>query len=332
MFDLRSEDVFWCTADIGWITGHSYVVYGPLLNGCKILIYEGAPSEPDWGRTWSMIERYRVTKFYTAPTAIRAFMSQEEDWPSKYDLSSLKLLGSVGEPINPKAWHWYDQNVGKKRCPIVDTWWQTETGSIMISALPGCVPTKAGSAATPLFGVKPEILDSQGESVPANEGGSLVIKNPWPSMARTIFGRSPALRRAVLESLSGYYCTGDGARQDEDGYFWVMGRIDDVLNVSGHRLSTMEIESALVSHNSVSEAAVVARPDDLTGQAIVCFVMTGNVEEPSSDLTSTLTQHVVEQIGKLARPAEIRVVQSLPKTRSVKLCGESFGIWPVEEK
>ena len=319
VFDLRDEDTFWCTADIGWVTGHSYVVYGPLSNGATIFMYEGAPNQPGPDRFWEMIARWQVTIFYTAPTAIRAFMRWGEEWPGKHDLSSLRLLGSVGEPINPEAWMWYRRVIGGDRCPIVDTWWQTETGAIMISPLPGATPTKPGSATMPLPGIEADVTHKNGAPCKPNEGGYLVVRRPWPSMLRTIFGDHDRYLETYFTEVPGCYFAGDGARKDEDGYFWIMGRVDDVLNVSGHRLSTMEVESALVSHPKVAEAAVVGRPDDLKGQAIVAFVTPRQGTTAGEALAAELRNHVVEQIGALARPEEIRFADALPKTRSGKI-------------
>src|SRR5690242_16731545 len=318
VFDLKDEDLYWCTADIGWVTGHSYVVYGPLSNGATALMYEGAPNWPEPDRFWSMIERHRVNIFYTAPTAIRAFIRWGDQWPAKHDLSSLRLLGSVGEPINPEAWMWYRKQIGGDRCPIVDTWWQTETGAIMISPLPGATATKPGSATRPLPGVAADVVHKDGTSCAANEGGFLVIKKPWPSMLRTIFGDHERFIKTYFGEVEGCYFAGDGARKDEDGYFWVMGRVDDVINVAGHRLSTMEVESALVSHPKVAEAAVVGRPDDLKGQAIVAFVTPRQGVAADDALAKILREHVSAQIGALARPEEIRFAEALPKTRSGK--------------
>ena len=319
VFDLKDEDVYWCTADIGWVTGHSYVVYGPLSNGATVLMYEGAPNHPEPDRFWSIVERHRVNILYTAPTAIRAFIKWGEHWPLKHDLSSLRLLGTVGEPINPEAWMWYREVIGKGRCPIVDTWWQTETGAIMITPLPGATPTKPGSATKPFPGVEADIMTRDGEPVEANQGGYLVIKRPWPSMLRTIWGDDERYREQYWSQIEGIYFAGDGARRDEDGYFWIMGRIDDVINVSGHRLGTAEVESALVSHASVAEAAVVARPDDLKGSAIVAFVTLEGTYTPSDELKEILRAHVAKEIGSLARPEEIRFSDMLPKTRSGKI-------------
>ncbi|MBV8759052.1 MAG: acetate--CoA ligase [Deltaproteobacteria bacterium] len=319
VFDLRDEDIFWCTADIGWVTGHSYVVYGPLANGATVLMYEGAPNQPGPDRFWDIIAKWGVTVFYTAPTAIRAFMRWGDQWPAKHDLSSLRLLGSVGEPINPEAWMWYREQIGHNRCPIVDTWWQTETGSIMISPLPGATPTKPGSATRPLPGIAADVVHKDGTPAKANEGGFLVIKKPWPSMLRTIFGDHERFQKTYFGEVAGCYFAGDGARKDADGYFWVMGRVDDVINVAGHRLSTMEVESALVSHPKVAEAAVVGRPDDLKGQAIVAFVTPRQGVAADEALAKVLREHVSSQIGALARPEEIRFAEALPKTRSGKI-------------
>src|SRR5205085_4422200 len=297
VFDLIDEDIYWCTADIGWVTGHSYVVYGPLQNGATVLMYEGAPNHPGPDRFWQIIERHKVTVFYTAPTAIRAFMKWGEQWPRKYEMKSLRLLGSVGEPINPEAWMWYREVIGRGRCPVVDTWWQTETGAIMISPLPGAIPTKPGSATRPLPGIIAEVVDNQGREVPRNMGGFLVIRKPWPSMLRTIYGDDERYKQQYWTRVRGNYFTADGARMDEDGYLWIMGRVDDVLNVSGHRLSTMEVESALVHHPKVAEAAVVGRPDEIKGEAIACFVTLVGGEKPTEDLKAELTDHVVKEIG-----------------------------------
>jgi acetyl-CoA synthetase len=319
IFDLKDEDIYWCTADIGWVTGHSYVVYGPLSNGATVLMYEGAPNHPQPDRFWDIIERHRVNIFYTAPTAIRAFIKWGEQWPLKHDLSSLRLLGTVGEPINPEAWIWYHETIGKGSCPIVDTWWQTETGAIMISPLPGATPTKPGSATKPFPGIEADVMTRDGKSVGANQGGYLVIKRPWPSMLRTIWGDDERYREQYWSQIENIYFAGDGARRDEDGYFWIMGRIDDVINVSGHRLGTAEVESALVSHDAVAEAAVVGRPDELKGSAIVAFVTLEGTHQPSPELNADLREHVVKEIGALARPDEIRFSDMLPKTRSGKI-------------
>jgi acetyl-CoA synthetase len=319
IFDLKDEDVYWCTADVGWVTGHSYVVYGPLSNGTTVLMYEGAPNFPEPDRFWDLIERHRVNVFYTAPTAIRAFIKWGEQWPLKHDLSSLRLLGTVGEPINPEAWMWYHKTIGKGVCPIVDTWWQTETGAIMISPLPGATPTKPGSATKPFPGIEADVMTRDGKPVGANEGGYLVIKRPWPSMLRTIWGDDERYREQYWSQIENIYFAGDGARRDQDGYFWIMGRIDDVINVSGHRLGTAEVESALVSHEAVAEAAVVARPDELKGSAIVAFVTLEGSHRPSPELNAELRAHVTKEIGALARPDEIRFTDTLPKTRSGKI-------------
>lgn len=319
VFDLKEDDTYWCTADIGWVTGHSYIIYGPLANGATTVMYEGAPNHPREDRFWDIIEKYRVNIFYTAPTAIRAFTKWGDEWPAKHDLSSLRLLGTVGEPINPEAWMWYHEVIGGGRCPIVDTWWQTETGMIMIAPLPGAIPTKPGSATRPFPGVAAEVVDKQGNPVPANSGGLLVIRKPWPSMLRTIFGDDERYKQQYWSQIPGCYFTADGARRDEDGYFWIMGRVDDVLNVSGHRLSTMEVESALVHHPKVAEAAVVGRPDEIKGEGIACFVTLVSGMEPTEELKKELKDHVVKEIGALARPDEIRFSESLPKTRSGKI-------------
>ncbi|MFN3392579.1 MAG: acetate--CoA ligase [Meiothermus ruber] len=320
IFDLKETDTYFCTADVGWITGHSYVVYGLLQNGATTLMYEGAPNAPDEGRIWSIIEKYSVSILYTAPTAIRAFMKWGEQWPLKYNLSSLRLLGSVGEPINPEAWLWYYKVIGKERCPIVDTWWQTETGGIMITTLPGVHPMKPGHAGKPFFGVKPEIVDTSGQPVNnPDEGGHLIIQKPWPSMLRTVWGDPERFERQYFSQYPGNYFTGDGARRDEDGYYLILGRVDDVLNVSGHRLGTMEVESALVSHPAVAEAAVVGRPDPIKGEGIVAFVTLKTGFTPSAELAQELKAHVVKAIGAIARPDEIRLTDALPKTRSGKI-------------
>jgi acetyl-CoA synthetase len=319
VFDLKEEDTFWCTADIGWVTGHSYVVYGPLANGATSLMYEGAPNWPEPDRFWQIVARHRVNVFYTAPTAIRAFIRWGEQWPLKHDLSSLRLLGTVGEPINPEAWMWYRTVIGKERCPIVDTWWQTETGAIMITPLPGATPTKPGSGTLPFFGVAPEVVDKDGREVPPGAGGYLVIRRPWPSMLRTVHGDPQRYVDQYWKRFPGTYFTGDGARRDADGYFWIMGRVDDVINVAGHRLGTMEVESALVSHPEVAEAAVVGRPDELKGQALVAFVTVPAGLTPTDALRQTLKDHVVREIGAIARPDEIRFTDALPKTRSGKI-------------
>ena len=318
VFDLKDEDTYWCTADIGWVTGHSYVVYGPMANGATTVMYEGAPNWPDEGRFWELIEKYRINIFYTAPTAIRAFIKWGDEWPNKFDLSSLRLLGSVGEPINPEAWMWYHRVIGGERCPIVDTWWQTETGGIMLSPLPGITATKPGSCTRPLPGVVPEIVSDKGEPLGANQGGLLVLKQPWPSMLRTLYGDHQRFKDVYFGKLAGLYFAGDGARRDEDGYYWVMGRVDDVLNVAGHRLSTMEVESALVSHPNVAEAAVVGFPHEIKGEGICCFV---SLKRGAGDeaLKKELTNHVRKQIGAIATPDQIRFSATLPKTRSGKI-------------
>jgi acetyl-CoA synthetase len=319
VFDLREEDVYWCTADIGWVTGHSYVVYGPLQNGATVLMYEGAPNWPDFSRFWKIVDDHKVTVFYTAPTAIRAFIKWGDQHVDKYSLESLRLLGTVGEPINPEAWMWYREKIGHNRCPIVDTWWQTETGAILIAPIPGAVPTKPGSATRPFFGILPEVVTKEGQQVPAGSGGLLVVRKPWPAMARTVYGDPERYRKTYFTDVPGCYFTGDGARQDADGYFWLMGRVDDVINVSGHRLGTMEVESALVAHPKVAEAAVVGRPDALKGQAISAFVSLEGGNEPSEQLKDELRKWVSKEIGSLARPDDIRFTEALPKTRSGKI-------------
>ncbi|GAB4343689.1 MAG: acetate--CoA ligase [Cyanophyceae cyanobacterium] len=323
-FDLQETDVYWCTADVGWITGHSYIVYGPLSNGATTVMYEGAPSAANPGCFWDVIEKYGVTIFYTAPTAVRAFIKMGDEHPNARDLTSLRLLGTVGEPINPEAWMWYHRVIGGERCPIVDTWWQTETGGFMLTPLPGAIATKPGSATKPFPGIIAEIVDLDGNPVPDNTGGYLVIKHPWPSAIRTVFGDDDRYRRTYWEHIPPkngqyFYFAGDGARRDEDGYFWVMGRVDDVVNVSGHRLGTMEIESALVSHPAVAEAAVVGKPDELKGEDIVAFVILEGEAVPSDALATELKRHVVGEIGAIARPGEIRFSEALPKTRSGKI-------------
>ncbi|HVX61013.1 MAG TPA: acetate--CoA ligase, partial [Pirellulales bacterium] len=318
VFDLRDEDVFWCTADCGWITGHSYVVYGPLSAGATVMMYEGAPNWPHEDRFWKIIEKYRVTIFYTAPTAIRAFIKWGDAWVDKHDLSSLRLLGTVGEGINPEAWMWYHRKIGGERCPIVDTWWQTETGGIMMSPLPGAIPTKPGSCTKPLPGIVPAIVDEDGKPVEQGHGGWLVIKHPWPGMLRGIWGDDDRYKDQYWGKIPHCYLAGDNARCDKDGYYWIMGRIDDVLNVSGHRLSTIEIESALVSHPLVAEAAVVGRPDELKGEAVAVFV-TLKTGQASEALRNELRQHVRKEIGALAQPDDVRFTNALPKTRSGKI-------------
>ena len=319
VFDLKESDTYWCTADIGWITGHSYVVYGILSCGATSLLYEGAPNHPEPDRFWSIIDRHKVSILYTAPTAIRAFMRWGDDYVKRHDLTSLRLLGTVGEPINPEAWRWYHKVIGGGRCPIVDTWWQTETGAIMITSLPGAVPMKPGSATVPFFGVVPKVFDETGQPVPKNTGGKLVLTQPWPSMLRTLWNDDERYRSQYWGEYKNTYFTGDGCRQDADGYFWIVGRIDDVLNVSGHRLGTAEIESALVSHPDVAEAAVVGRPDELKGSGIVAFVTVKSGIEPDEALRQALRAHVTKEIGALARPDDIRFAAALPKTRSGKI-------------
>jgi acetyl-CoA synthetase len=319
VFDYKPEDIYWCTADVGWITGHSYIVYGPLANGVTQVIYEGAPNHPECDRFWDIIERHKVSILYTAPTAIRAFMKWGDEWPEKHDLTSLRLLGTVGEPINPEAWMWYHKKIGGGKCPIVDTWWQTETGAIMISPLPGATPTKPGTATLPFFGVVPEVVDDQGKPVKKGEGGKLIVRTPWPSMLRGIYGDTKRFKETYWSEVPGSYFTGDGVRQDKDGYFWIVGRIDDVLNVSGHRIGTAEVESALVSHPSVAEAAVVGRPDELKGQALVVFVTLKSGKIASDDLKKELRNHVGKEIGPVAKPDDIRFAEALPKTRSGKI-------------
>ena len=324
IFDLQDTDVYWCTADVGWITGHSYIVYGPLSNGATTLMYEGAPRASNPGCFWDVIEKYGVNIFYTAPTAIRAFIKMGEHHPKSRNLSSLRLLGSVGEPINPEAWMWYQKIIGGNRCPIVDTWWQTETGGIMITPLPGAIATKPGSATLPFPGIIADVVDLDGNNVPDNEGGYLAIRHPWPGMMRTVYGDPDRFRRIYWEHIPPTdgkytYFAGDGARKDEDGYFWVMGRVDDVLNVSGHRLGTMEVESALVSHPAVAEAAVVGKPDELKGEEVVAFVTLEGTYQASEELSKELKKHVVNEIGAIARPGEIRFTDALPKTRSGKI-------------
>ncbi len=319
VFDLKPDDLYWCPADVGWITGHSYVVYGPLLNGATELLYEGTPTHPTPARHWEMIERYGVTIYYYAPTAIRAFMKAGEQHPKQHDLSSLRLLGTVGEPINPEAWMWYHRVIGSERCPIVDTWWQTETGGIMITTLPGVHDTKPGAAGKPFFGVEPAIMDLEGNEQEGGSGGYLTLKRPWPSMLRTVYGDDDRYRAQYWTEIPHVYFAGDGARRDSDGYFWIMGRVDDVVNVSGHRLGTAEVESALVSHPAVAEAAVVGRPDEVKGQGIVAFVTLEGVREGTDELLAELRQHVTKEIGAIARPDEIRFADALPKTRSGKI-------------
>jgi acetyl-CoA synthetase len=319
VFDIREEDVYWCTADIGWVTGHTYTIYGPLAAGATVVMYEGAPNHPQNDRFWQIIEKYRVNIFYTAPTAIRTFIKWGDEWVRKHDLSSLRLLGTVGEPINPEAWMWYRRVIGGERCPIVDTWWQTETGGIMISPMPGATPTKPGSATRPLPGIAAEVVNREGKPVGANQGGLLIIRKPWPGMLRTIYRDPERYTRQYFSQIEGAYFTGDGARRDDEGYFWIMGRVDDVIKVSGHRLGTMEIESALVSHPAVAEAAVVGRPDEIKGESIMAFVTLEGGRQGNDQLREELRAHVVKEIGALARPDELRFSDSLPKTRSGKI-------------
>ena len=324
IFDIREDDVYWCTADVGWITGHSYIVYGPLSNGSTTVMYEGAPRPSKPGAFWELIQKHGITIFYTAPTAIRAFMKNGREVPDQHDMSTLRLLGTVGEPINPEAWMWYRDVIGGGRCPIIDTWWQTETGGVMISPLPGATPTKPGSATLPLPGIEADVVDAEGNSCAADEGGYLVVRRPWPGMMRTVHGNPQRFRESYWEHIrpadgNHLYFAGDGARRDQDGYFWVMGRVDDVINVSGHRLGTMEIESALVSHPAVAEAAVVGRPDDLKGEGIVAFVTLESGRDSDDALIAELRGHVGAEIGPIAKPDEIRCSDALPKTRSGKI-------------
>ena len=319
VFDYHDEDIFWCTADIGWVTGHSYLVYGPLAAGATNVMFEGVPTYPDSGRFWAIVEKYKVNSFYTAPTVLRALMRDGDEWPNKYDLSSLRILGSVGEPINPEAWMWYYQVIGKERCPIVDTWWQTETGGVLITPLPGATPLKPGSATFPFFGVDPQILRENGNPAEVNEGGYLVITRPWPGLTRGVYGDPDRFQDTYFAQFPGVYFSGDGARRDEDGYFWLMGRVDDVLNVSGHRIGTAEVESALVSHELVTEAAVVGYPHDLKGQGIYAFVTLKSGVEKADDLKKTLVKHVRKEIGPIASPDKIHFADALPKTRSGKI-------------
>jgi len=319
VFDLKESDIYWCTADVGWVTGHSYVVYGPLMNRATAFMYEGAPTTPGPDRFWEMIARNKITILYTAPTAIRAFMRLGDEHPKKHDMSSLRLLGSVGEPINPEAWIWYREVIGGGRCPVVDTWWQTETGAIMVTPLPGATPTKPGSATLSLPGIKAEVLDKDGKPVPRGSGGKLFVTRPWPSMLRTVHGDPERYEKTYFSEIPGIYFTGDGARVDQDGYLWVMGRVDDVVNVAGHRLGTAEVESALVSEGRVAEAAVVGRPDDLKGTSLVAFVTLKKGVEPTAAMKQALAAHVAKEIGAIARPDEIRFAEGLPKTRSGKI-------------
>ncbi|MGK7906240.1 MAG: acetate--CoA ligase [Synechococcus sp.] len=319
VFDLKETDVYWCTADVGWITGHSYIIYGPLSNGATTVMFEGAPRPSKPGALWEVVEKYGVNIFYTAPTAIRAFIKAGEDIPNQYDLSSLRLLGTVGEPINPDVWMWYRRVIGGDRCPIVDTWWQTETGGIIITSLPGAVPSKPGAAGFPLPGIQADVVTLEGNPTPTDQGGFLIIKQPWPGMLRNVYGNPERFHRTYFGEVEGAYFAGDGARKDADGYFWVMGRVDDVINVSGHRLGTMEIESALVSHPMVAEAAVVGRPDDLKGEAIAAFVTLEGNQQGSDTAIADLKQHVAKEIGAIARPDDIHFTDALPKTRSGKI-------------
>ena len=319
IFDLKEDDVYWCTADVGWITGHSYVVYGPLSCGATTVMYEGVPVHPGPDRWWELIAKWGVTIFYTAPTAIRTFIRLGDEHPERHDLSSLRLLGTVGEPINPEAWMWYHNVIGKKKCPIVDTWWQTETGGIMISALPGGVNTKPGSATLPFPGIHATVLDEDGQEVKPREGGLLAVRHPWPGMLRGIWGDKKRYRETYWGKWKNTYFPGDGAHRDRQGYFWIMGRIDDVMNISGHRIGTMEVESALVSHPDVAEAAVVGRPDEITGTAIVAFVTPTGKAKAGASFQGALKKHVTNEIGAIARPADIRFTTALPKTRSGKI-------------
>ncbi|MCC6369123.1 MAG: acetate--CoA ligase [Bryobacterales bacterium] len=319
VFDLKEQDTYWCTADIGWVTGHSYTVYGPLCAGATSVMYEGAPDYPAFDRFWRIVEKYRISILYTSPTAIRALLRQGDSWPNSHDLSSLRLLGSVGEPINPAAWEWYHRVIGKGRCPIVDTWWQTETGSILIAPMPGAVPAKPGSGTLPMPGIIPEVVDFNGNPMGDGKEGFLIIRRPWPSMLRTIWGDPDRFKEQYWSRIPGIYFTGDAARRDSDGYFWILGRVDDVMNVSGHRLSTMEVESALVHHPAVAEAAVVGKPHEITGQAVCCFVTLKKGDWDHEQLGKDLRQWVAHEIGAFARPEEIRFAESLPKTRSGKI-------------
>jgi len=319
IFDYHENDIFWCTADIGWVTGHSYIVYGPLCNAATTVMFEGVPNFPKPDRFWEIVEKYKVNIFYTAPTAIRAIAREGNDWPAKRDLSSLRILGTVGEPINPEAWIWYHEQIGKEKCPIVDTWWQTETGGILITPLPGAIPLKPGSATVPFFGVDPQVVREDGSQADVNEGGYLVIRKPWPGMMRTVYGQHERFKETYFIQFPGVYFTGDGARKDEDGYFWLMGRVDDVINVSGHRMGTAEIESALVSHPKVAESAVVGMPHDIKGQGIYAFVTLKAGVEKSDALKKELVAHVRKEIGPIATPDVIQFADALPKTRSGKI-------------
>jgi acetyl-CoA synthetase len=319
VFDIKDDDVYWCTADIGWVTGHSYIVYGPLSNGTTSLMYEGTPTYPGKDRMWEIVEKYKANIFYTAPTAIRALLKLGREYPDRHDLSSLRVLGTVGEPINPRAWEWYHEVIGGGRCPVVDTWWQTETGGIMIAPLPGLTTTKPGSATRPFPGIKPAIYDENGKPIEGTDTGYLVVERPWPGMLRTIYKDPQRYEDTYWNVYEGVYFVGDGARRDEDGYFWIMGRIDDVMNVSGHRISTAEVESALVSHEAVAEAAVIGRKDEDKGQAVFAYVTLEGEREGSQDLKDALRQHVRKQIGALASPDDMIFTDDLPKTRSGKI-------------
>jgi acetyl-CoA synthetase len=319
IFDYHPEDVFWCTADIGWVTGHSYIVYGPLANGATSVLFEGVPNYPHPDRFWEVVEKYRVNTFYTAPTALRAIAREGDQWVKKHDLSSLRLLGTVGEPINPEVWLWYHQVVGGGRCPIVDTWWQTETGGILITPLPGAMPIKPGSAGLPFFGVEPVLVDAEGQEVRGPGVGNLCLRRPWPGQMRGVYGDPDRFFETYFRQYPGLYFTGDGCRRDEDGYYWITGRVDDVINVSGHRLGTAEIESALVSHEAVAEAAVVGMPHDIKGQGIYAYVTLNVGVEPSADLKRELVAHVRREIGPIATPDVIQWAPGLPKTRSGKI-------------
>jgi acetyl-CoA synthetase len=316
VFDLKDDDVYWCTADVGWVTGHSYIIYGPLSNGATVVMYEGSPDYPEKDRFWSIVERYGVTVFYTAPTAIRAFMKWGENYPGQRDLSSLRLLGTVGEPINPEAWMWYHKVIGGERCPIVDTWWQTETGMILITPLPGVTRLKPGSATRPFPGLEAEVVDEKGKKT---DGGYLVLKKPWPAMLRTIYRDPKRYKEQYWSKVPGMYFTGDGCKRDKDGYFWLLGRVDDVMNIAGHRISTMEVESALVSHDSVAEAAVIGKSHEVKGQAIAAFVTLKSTVKGSHDLIGELSDHVAKKIGPIAKPEVVFFTHELPKTRSGKI-------------
>ncbi|MFL5370460.1 MAG: acetate--CoA ligase, partial [Myxococcales bacterium] len=316
VFDIKDDDTYWCTADIGWVTGHSYIVYGPLANGSTSLMFEGVPQYPDWGRFWDVIDKYRVSILYTAPTAIRAIMREGDDWPKKHDLSSLRLLGSVGEPINPEVWLWYWKTIGHEKCPVVDTWWQTETGGILITPLPGATPQKPGSATLPFFGVEPTVVDEKGNVLEGAGSGNLCLSRPWPGIMRGVYGDPERFKQTYFSTYPGRYFTGDGCRRDEDGYYWITGRVDDVINVSGHRIGTAEVESALVSHHSVAEAAVVGFPHDIKGQGIYAYVTLMAGEQPSEELRRELVGWVRKEIGPIASPDLIQFAPGLPKTRS----------------